>query len=70
MGVDLGLGCPSNDLEPEELAGWVAKGPPQAAAPKGLVFWPFGAPDLDKVGKFENSEEVDKAREDEGTPEE
>ena len=37
IGVNLGLECLPNDLEPKDLAGQVAEGPLQAAVPEGLV---------------------------------
>ena len=40
----------------------------QAAAPKGLVSWPFGLLDLEKVDGCEEAEEADEAREDKETP--
>ena len=57
--VDLVLGCPSNDLEPEDLVGWMAEGPPQALMPEGLVHWPFGAPEPEEVEYVKEAEESD-----------
>ena len=70
MGMDLGLGYPPNDLEPEVLVGRVAKGPPQAVAPKGPVCWLFGALELEEVDEGKEPEEADEAEEDEGNPKE
>ena len=67
-GVYLGLGCPDNGLELEDLVGWVAEGSPQAAAPKGPVHWPFCALEPENANGGKEAEEADWADEDEGTP--
>ena len=48
MGVDLRLGCPAPGLLAEPK-GRVPEGPPQALTYKGLVHWPYGAPELEEV---------------------
>ena len=48
----------------------MAKGLLQAEAPKGLVYWYFGAPEPEDTDKGKRAEEADKAREDERTTKE
>ena len=69
-GMDLGLGCLPNDLDPEDPVGQVADGPLQAVLFKGLVHWPFGAPELKEADEGKEAKEANESGEDEGAPEE
>ena len=68
--MDLGRGCPPNDLEPEDLAGWVVEVLLQTTVPEGLVYWPFGALEPEEMDEVEEAEEVNEAKENEGNPKE
>ena len=68
MGMDLGLGCPYNDLEPKDMAGQLAKGLMQTAVTKGPVQWPFGTPYPEEADEGKEAEQADGVKEAEGNP--